>query len=302
MKFILLILFWILIIIMPLPVRAAEQALSVSPVILDIQLSPGQTIKKDITIANMQSQPMPVHLSPEVLTDSDEDGAFTTRLPETVRMASWIRLVPEDLIIDPESNKKVSLEIDIPSQIEVGGYYAMINVTPLMPLTGDRQQVVPTIGIVILSGFGVPDERPADQRVRIETFSLGTPVKDPGENIGLTLRVRNTSLHHFSAKPTISLRPLITGAKRTDEIPEKTVLPGRIRSWKQTLTNLPTGIYIAEVAVSIGGGNIVTGKTYLTVLPFRKWLPALAAAIFILFLLKYRKRLRKALQVFFSGR
>lgn len=285
--------------------HAADQVLRVSPVIIDLTLTPGKTIYKEIQIDNLLPAPLPVQASIESFRATDEERAIALdSSTSSSPLVTWISIDPDDMIIDAKSSKKVLLAIEVPTQVEVGGYYAMVFLSPVVPVTQlANQQVIPRVGIVILATLGVPDNRPAKDRISIESFTFSKLVYDVSEIPGLKLRVGNTSLSHVSAKPILTFTPLM-GKTTVTDLPEKTILPNRIRKWEQTLNRpeIPPNIYRIKLDVTIGGGNSVsTGKTII-VMPYIRTLPITGLVVLFTLFVLLRKRIARAVRILIRGK
>jgi hypothetical protein len=189
---------------------------SISPAILNISLSPGKTFTRDIRVTNLLNAPLPVRAHMDQALEGEHTGGISS-------IANWVELSDSDMIIPARQDKIIRLTIRTPSTIPVGGYYGTLFLEPLSPGARAGHLVQARAGVVILANVGVP-ERSAAAEIRNMKLSKEH----------LSFEVKNLSLYHFSAKPRLVFDPLL-GSKNTREIPEKIILPGKIRSWKEAI-------------------------------------------------------------------
>src|SRR5260370_29050744 len=111
----------------------------------------------------------------------------------------------------------------------------MLFFQPVLPETSpDATRVVSKIGILLLADIGVPDN--ASKQADILTFATGLLHQD--NQIPLLLRVKNTSLHFFTAKPILTFSPLLhlpSSPKPPSFLEDKIIFQGKIRRWEQTI-------------------------------------------------------------------
>jgi hypothetical protein len=278
-------------------VLAAEpvnpQKLSVSPAILPISLTPGKTSNFLLTIQNLSESSVPLRLSVESFTASDEEGGYkfsTTQSP----LSSWVRIDKSDLIIDGGDKRQVDITVAVPRQVDVGGYYAVIFITPYSPVKSDLPKVTPRIGIPIFASLGIDE---STNNGSIETFMTNPMFSESGP-VNFVLRTKNAGLSHFTGKPIIIIKPLYgTLNTPSQELAEKVILPGKIRRWEGTiLNNLPPNIYSLEAQVSIGAGKWITSKTIAIIFPWQKTLITIIIFMSILFILMHLKNISKAIK------
>lgn len=274
-----------------------SQTLRISPVIITIPLSPGKTHKQEVTVENLSDQPMPLRAHFSDFEQSSEDGGYVLQETLTNPLLSWTTLDQTDLLIAPKEKKAITISIKTPRSVPVGGYFAMLFFEPVIPKTNTATLVQTRIGVLLLGSIGVPDA--AAKKADILDFSFGTLQETT--QAPLLLRVRNTSLHHFTGKPIVTIEPLF-GTPSKVILDDKFVFPGKVRRWEQTMA-MPSSpnIYRVKLAFSTGEGKLTYAKTHLILFPYTKTLVLLLVVGMIVFLIVKRKRIKHAIQILKRG-
>lgn len=282
----------------PIPANAQEkftpkQMIRVSPVILKVKLEPGTTQNYQIKVENLLDAPMPLKASAEGFDASDEEyGVTVLDQPQASPLMDWISLDEKDAILPARTSRDFNIKIAVPGKVPIGGYYAMIFFTPVFP----NVPVSSKIGVLALANIGVQEKNKAE----IVTFDFDKALFEKGP-IQTTIRVKNTSLNYFTAKPSLTIKPLF-GQELTFELEEKTILPGKIRRWQRAfdLGNLYGGIYTAKLSVSLGNGDYIYSTARFLGFPVKKALATTLIVAMLLYVLRYRKRVIKALRELIS--
>jgi len=98
------------------------QALTISPVKMDLEGAPGQTIQGEIELYNEQSDTKLFYASYENFEPSGDSGS-----PHFVGggsgLATWVSTEPSVTLL-PDERKKIPFTITIPEDAEAGGYFA----------------------------------------------------------------------------------------------------------------------------------------------------------------------------------
>lgn len=272
---------------------ASEQVLRVSPIIINVPLSPGKTYIHDITVENMTNAPLPLRASLSDFQTTGEEGGYVFAETHTNPLLSWISLSDTDSILSPKEKKTIVATITTPKTIPLGGYYGMLffEVVPQIGLT-DTTRIVPKIGVLMLANVGVPD--PNAKKAEILTYSTG--LFHETNDLPLLLRVKNVSLHYFTAKPILTISPLFNYTKAQDNtqyLEEKIVFQGNVRRWEDqiTLQDAKPNIYKAHLVLSTGNGQFITEDKYFVIFPFMNAAVGILIFSVILLIIIKRKRL-----------
>ena len=131
-----------------LPFQA--QALTISPVKMEISGDPGQTLESELKLFNEQDEAKTFYSSVENFEARGESGA-PFFLPEKVGLATWIK-TEEKITLKPKEEKTIPFSIVIPPNTEPGGYFAAVlwGTTPTQATEGGQVAVGGRLGVLIL--------------------------------------------------------------------------------------------------------------------------------------------------------
>lgn len=126
------------------------QALTISPVKMEISGDPGQILQGELKLFNEQDETKTFYSSAENFEARGETGA-PFFLPEKVGLATWIKTEAQ-VILKPKEEKTIHFSILIPQNTEPGGYFAAIlwGQTPPEAKTGGQVAVGGRLGALIL--------------------------------------------------------------------------------------------------------------------------------------------------------
>lgn len=281
---------------LPTSAHAQQQTLKVSPVIINVTLSPGKTYTQPVAIENLSDSPLPLRTALSDFMTGGEEGGYVFAETKSNPLLSWIKLDETEFILNPKEKKELQMMITTPDAIPVGGYYGVLFFEPVAQ--GDQSsstKVNAKVGVLMLANIGVPD--PNAKKAEILTYE--TDFLHADGNISVLLRVKNTSLNFFSAKPTVHITPLLPVETTIREYPleEKIIFPGNIRRWEEaaTIQSLPPNIYKATVNISTGNGQVISAEKYLIVLPPSNILIGVFLLFLLVFIITKRKRIKNAL-------
>jgi hypothetical protein len=289
--------------IFPPKADAAEQSLRVSPVIINVSLSPGKTYTHEVTVENITNAPMPLRATLNDFITAGEEGGYVFEETKTNPLLSWIKISETEFIINPKEKKKLQMSITTPKSISLGGYYGILFFEPVLPTTtANGARVSSKVGVLMLANVGVTD--PNAQKAEIIDFTM--PLIDADGTLPALLRVKNISLNFFTAKPQLSITPLLPSFSQSPHsitLEDKIIFPGKIRRWEEqsVIHGLAPNIYKMQLAVATGNGQNVTTGSYVLVFPYEKALVASILITIAIVGITKRKRIRKALTALIAG-
>lgn len=271
------------------------QIMRISPVVLQVILDPGAKQTYKIKVENLLDTPLPMNAAVEGFDASDEEGEIKTQDHEISPLANWIKLNTSDVIIPAKNTHEFEAEVLVPKKVPIGGYFAMIFFSPRLP----SKTVAAKVGMVMLANIGVPFDKKNNGEIIKFSFDKKLYLESP---VSTVIRVKNTSLNYFTAKPFLSIKPLF-GKRQIFELEEKTILPGKIRRWQRVfdLGNLYHGLYKADLAVSLEKGDFIYSQTYFFGFPLYSAAAVILTAGLIIYGLVFRKRAAKALRLLLKG-
>ena len=128
----------------------SAQAVTVSPLRLELSASPGDTVSAQFKLYNEENKTNVYYFSTANFDAKDESGQpqFTT---DTQGLASWVQR-PTNLTLQPKSYQVVDFSITVPRDAEPGGYFSAVLASTLAPETGESQSVslANQVGVLLL--------------------------------------------------------------------------------------------------------------------------------------------------------
>jgi|WetSurMetagenome_2_1015567.scaffolds.fasta_scaffold34027_3 hypothetical protein len=278
-------------------VYAAGQSIRVSPIINDLQLTPGETTILNLSVENLSDSPLGIHAE---ISGFDETGQNISTDRHSSALTKWTDIPTPDIILDPLSQKSISVNIAPPKDAKQNGYYETIFLSPVISSKKEPANpiVLTRIGVIVLGTIGKLNYDDLAKKVSVEDFKPEKYVFNNSEAV-LNFSVENKYFTHFTAKPFVTIKPLF-GQEKTTLLEEKRVLPGTNKAWKFQ-TALGKNIFFkAKLAVSVGSGNQVFAETWFVALPFRHTVEIIILAVTVLIAILARKRIKKAIATLFG--
>jgi hypothetical protein len=279
------------------------QSLQISPAVIKISLIPGQSHNQIITITNWSIEPLPVVVSKETLINNDDDLLADSSAPLREDIIDWLRVTPVDTIIPASASADFTVSVQIPETVPIGGYGALLAFTPMV--RGDvavaaPARIIPRLASVILANVGVPEKQKPEDRALIENLEIR--YDNANRRALIDFSIKNTALNFFTAKPLLTLKPLVSFP--TDrvrfELTEKIVFPGRRRLWTET-RQINTGLFQATLEVSLGEGEIITKSQTALLIPATQFVYLSLFVMTALLIFFFRKKLPHFFKAFFSS-
>jgi len=299
-KYIVILLF-ISVLLFPKPIFAQQktavqpnlpkQMVRITPIFIDMPLTKAGENTYLLKIENLYPVPIGIKTSLQSLDPTDEESGVQFGEPKQNQpFITWISLSDKDFLIPENGSKTITITVIPPKEAKDGGYYGILFLTPIVskPLDKTSPTVVSRIGALMFASIGTPKAAKPEQKAKIEEFKFIDNYSDKTPE--MVLRAKSTYPYLISAKATADIKQIL-GKTRIIKLEDKRILPDKIRRWTKPV-ELPIGIYSANVAVSLGGGEMIYKKTYL---------PYLAFLLIVLILILGRKRLKKAFVVLIKG-
>lgn len=208
-------------------------AITISPLKLDISLSPGQTQQYEITLFNETAEPVYLTGTLEVVTPRGEHGEADVAKPQTTNLAvSWIKVPVNSFELKPGQVAHVPLVVNIPSTASVGGYYlASMWQTSFAPKKDQSQIGVSSrVGTILLIRVGGA----ATEQLRILDFKInnGNNLFDY-KNAGFFTRLENQGNVHVAPQGQLVIKNMFGRVSASIPFnPDKgNILPTSIRQF-----------------------------------------------------------------------
>lgn len=228
--------------------RLSEGSLSISPFLIDTEVSPGKISTHTITIYNTDNIPHQLTYSiqdfvpqgpkgePRFLTESDITDP-------TITLSSWIKVIAQpDFTIGAQSSTNLTFQIEAPSNATAGSHYAGLlfsfESTPGQGITVARK-----IGAIILARYG--KGRPN------ASLSTSAPKNSINKAFSLNATVTNTGNVHISPKGKLNIYNIF--GRLVESIPinpsAELILPGLQKEFIAQAKSSHAGFYRAETIV-----------------------------------------------------
>lgn len=254
----------------PVPVRAETetlQSIRLHPSATEIQLLPGASMTKKMTIVNKGSAEQKVQFyARPYRVEGKQYTPFFNAHPTATNAAEWVTLGSSSEIIKPQGVLYVDYTVSVPANTKPGGYYAVI-FTETQPKAqtgvGSHGRVGNILYITVGEGGSPHINASADTSFRV---SLGTPIT-------IKTDIENSGATHTIAKTETSIATIF-GGKVFQDNTERYVLPGTTRSIETAPQALGTGIFKvdrrvtamdkmeqldSQVIVSVSGRTLIIG-------------------------------------------
>lgn len=295
------------------------ESLTVSPPTIELDATPGATIKRKVIIDNGANSARSVKVIVQNFGAAGESGSpELTDMEGPYSLANWIKVSPSQVTIGPKESKEFEVSVSIPKNPPPGGRFGALIFEPAPAGGSPEEQVKVVSRVSSLLLLRVPGE--ATEKLAIESFDAtktggkvdeaGVPVaqnffqKGP---INFFTRVKNEGNVHVKPKVEVNVFNLFGRKVATIEPTNAgNALPDAIRrydsEWKHSTL---LGYYKAEVKVTYPtaqGEQVLTSSKTI-------WganlglLVGLAVAVIGLFVLVWlpRKRWRKAFKALASS-
>ncbi|MBU1032663.1 DUF916 domain-containing protein [Patescibacteria group bacterium] len=282
------------------------RAITVSPVIVDLEIDPGKSTQGSLHITNSTEKTATYYLNVQNFVAQGEEG-HQDFLPEgeLFGLASWITPETESVTLEPNESGDFRYVVNVPQDAEPGGHYAAVffSTRPASAEEGSSVGVGAKTGILFL--LRVAGDIIEDARVESFTTTGGWHNRLP---VYLTLRVKNLGNVHIRPEGDIIVRSMFGSI--ADKIPANSrraaVLPDSIRrveaAWAKTFdmeqggfftelknewNNFALGRYTAELDARYGvTKQPLSAQVTFWVIPWRVLSIVVLLLVVLLFLLK----------------
>lgn len=287
----------------------SAQAFSVSPVVVDLEVAPGQAGQGKIDIVNDGDARRTYFVSVQKFVAKGEEGQQEF-LPETDTsgIASWITPQQRSIALEPGERAAFTYAVSVPQNAEPGGHYAAVFFSD-RPGSGQDSSVGVGAKVGVLFLLRVPGN--ITEEARVESFRSNA---DRLSHLPayFELRIRNLGNVHLHPEGSIVIRDIFGSivAKVQANPRQAAVLPNSIRrldpAWAKTFEEVPPGAfselrnewrnfgigrYTAEVQATYGGQKEpLTATATFWVIPWQLLcVVAFGILLFIILMKLYNK-------------
>jgi len=281
-----------------------SQAISISPLVFDLSANPGDILKNNLRLFNPGSQPIQTKITVEDFVLKGEEGEVQILEPEseterTYSLAHWVKVEPEEIILEPRQEKFINFTIEVPKNAEPGGKYGslIVNISGGETAGTGAKVLQKVASLLLLSISGEVQEKLIVKEFKGPEFQEYGP-------INFSLRLENRGTVHLRPRGLIAITNWRNHKVADLVIPQQAVMPGAKRiiniTWPKK--NL-FGYFTATVVGSYGKANQpFTASWTFWVWPWKISLLILIIVILLLILIiRGRKRISAALRILFKG-
>lgn len=285
---------------------SAQIKISVSPQKFDMTVLPGSSQTGQIRLRNDSSRPLQIRAEVTPFNAQDESGQMS--FEDNPELADWISFEEDVFILRPGEDKRVPFKVDIPGDVNPGGYYLFAyfqtNTPALKEDTGPR--VVPAVGVPFListTEMSLSSGEVKENDPEVVDFSISDEFRSPflekqlarfvafaSDQTGFHITksmpgkflvtVKNNGLYHIRPEGVLHIykeeAELATG-----KLKGETILPGKSRTFEVEVDGdlnkfAAVGNYKAELDLKSGSvltGEVSTEKVSLSFfnLPYYFW-------------------------------
>lgn len=271
---------------------ASEGGIQISPLILNLDITPLETKQQKISITNLNPISLNYVIEVELFSSVTDEGAPSfagvTKPEGVTTLVDWVSIDPKDQQgeIKPNETKEINCSITIPQGAEPGGHYAAIFAKEIKKNPSGQTQlgVSSRVGTLLLVTV------PGDVSKTAEIVSLNYPKIVWGGPVNFEMVIKNTGSVHYDSKAAIELQPLF-GSLSSINLGTHTIIPKNSRLFSgQWLNKYPFGYYKLNAKATDGTGQEIVVSSAIWAIPLIIIVPGLAAIILIIVLIKYLKR------------
>lgn len=292
-------------------------ALTVSPYLLELGGSPGDTLSSSFQVFNETNSPKTLYISTDNFTvrqDREGEPFFVGEVSEDT-LAAWIEYSKSPIYLAPGEAKQIEFKIKIPSFAPAGGHFAAI-------FLGDKPTKTESTAVGVVSRTGVMILLRVEGKIIEQGRLLEFKLKDRKSvfnslPVAFTYRFENFGNVHLKPTGFIEIRNMFGGLAASLVVNEKNsiVLPSSVRTfenqWLKKFYNEPPqsffetikyqqenfalGRYVARLNLQFGkDGQVALGELTFWVLPWQLILfdfiiVVAVAAILIILIKKYNQ-------------
>ncbi len=271
-----------------------KQRIQISPTRLDLEdLKPGETTTKTFKVQNTGTEKIgyTITAAPYSVEGDDYRQDFDSSSNYT-DIANWIKFSQDEGELEPSTEDEITVTVDVPDDVPLGGQYAAILVKMKENSDGDGNIVMAEkqLGLIVYSSVaGQTRKEGSVVENKVPSFMFAPP-------ISVTSVVENTGNVHADATYILQVYPFFGGEEvyTNEENPEKrTILPETRRLNTITWEGAPQlGLFKVKQTVKFLDQTSVTEKV-LFICPIWFLLIVLAIIFLVIFWIVTRVRGRK---------
>ena len=279
----------------------SDFSIRVSPFRIEETVEPGDVVVKSVNVTNVSDGHQTFYVFLKDFTAKGEGGEpllFEAGSREGPFLTSWIEVPSEGYQFEPNEQKRISIQFNVPENVGPGGYYGAIVFGPKPPETVDGEGTVISLAhqVGTLALFRVAGE--ADVRARIREFATDKSIYDNPFQVTFLTRIENLGNVHIKPVGSIKVENMRGRSVATLQINETgaNVLPESIRRFQNTWEeDIGFGKYTAYLVLNYEGiaadgseaiQTIFAEKSFWIV-PWSIVLPVVVGVVFLFLIIYY---------------
>ncbi len=266
----------------------------VSPPIFELELEKGQNYQDRIYLLNKSDLSIPFEAKTINFEAVGEEGAIDFPEETAVNPRDWFEIENPYFILEPHQSEKVKFEINIPQEVNAGGYYVTILFGPKLPsyyFENKTVKAVPEIGVLFLLSVDMKDKQRSSEPLTVVEFNIpenfhlqklenalasasGLFAKAlakeekpffivSASELPFTLRIQNNDLFHIKPEGKLVITSWTGRTVGETIVAETTIMPGKIRrfpvEFKASLSE-KIAKYLPETISNFISRNLLWGK------------------------------------------
>jgi hypothetical protein len=263
----------------------------VSPMIIELVGKPGDILTTNVSVFNDKENPVQIAVDVRDFEKKNNQIIYRDDLPLSFSVNKWSSIKDNTLLLNGQTSKKVTIEVSIPEEAEMGEHASLIGIKFLSPNTDSTVSVTTEI----LPVFYVTVTDPQGNINLNRSWSILDFQADKLNGGSISFRVENTGNVHLESGGTLTVRNIFTNNIEKIPIPSINILPKDTKDiaaeWKPSEW---FGLYEATAEIHFGDEKSDIRETKLYVIP---WIPivtfVLITALMIIGIRMYLTNLRK---------
>ncbi|MEF8799289.1 MAG: hypothetical protein V5A79_07735 [Candidatus Bipolaricaulota bacterium] len=232
--------------------------LAVAPLSLILELKPGESTTKELSIHNTGEEPIEVSVE---LMDwwRSPSGDLQVKQPDTLdrSCADWVLYSPSSLSLQPGEREQVSVELSVPNDA-TGDHWALLLASEKPQPVEEEQPVTTRISISYAIKILQKDPTNRVKEAKITNIELNqsSPLK-------LTIAYENSGSAHLQTTGKVEIRDLQGETVKEIAIDKFPTLPGEKRDLtleaEEDSEKLEPGDYYVIATMDFGGDRLIQG-------------------------------------------
>lgn len=264
---------------------------SVSQMFIKGKGKPGEKITQSFEVFNNTGKTSKVKVDVRDFELKDKQVIYKTDVPETYSVSKWSSITGKEVTLAPNQSSKVTIDVSIPSQAEMGEHVALVGVSFLPE--GAEGNVKVATEILPVMYVTVTD---ANGNINLKKeWDLTDFQADKVNGGAIEFKVQNTGNVHLESTGKITIHNMITGRDTSMEIPMINLLPKAEKTITMDWTPQDSiGVYSADIQFSMDGERFEKQELTFWVLPGVPLMIGFGGLILVIVLIRlYLVRLKR---------